>query len=132
MPSVRPRLLKVALPILALAALLPAAASAKKLTVGIGENSPAMFTDPLFGKLGVKDARLVVSYNVMTSGDDELARVRAYLANAQAVGVRPLVTFEHARGDATVCKATPSARQCHLPSRAEYKWNLRLFLAAFP
>ena len=40
--------------------------------MGIGENSPSMFTDPLFGKLKVKQARLVVSYNVMTSGDDEL------------------------------------------------------------
>jgi hypothetical protein len=132
MPSVRPRLLKVALPILALVALLPATASAKKLTVGIGENSPAMFTDPLFGQLGVKDARLVVSYNVMTSGDDELARVRQYLANAQVAGVRPLVTFEHARGDATLCKATPTASQCRLPSPAEYQQNLSLFLAAFP
>ena len=82
MPSIRSRrLLALALP-LALVAALPAVASAKKLTVGIGENSPAMFTDPLFSKLNVKDARLVVSYNVMTSGDDELERVRAYLAGA--------------------------------------------------
>jgi hypothetical protein len=132
MPSVRSRLLQAALPILALALLLPAAASAKKLTVGIGENSPSMFTDPLFSSLHVKDARLVVSYNVMTSGDDELDRVRTYLANAQAAGVRPLVTFEHARGDATTCKATPAAAQCRLPSPAEYAQNLRLFLAAFP
>jgi hypothetical protein len=131
MPSVRPRLLMLALPLL-VAAAIPATASARHLTVGIGENSPAMFTDPLFGKLGVKDARLVVSYNVMTSGDDELGRVRAYLAGAQAAGVRPLVTFEHARGDATLCKTQPRAPQCHLPSPKEYEQNLRLFLAAFP
>lgn len=132
MPSARSRLLKAALPMLALVALLPATASAKKLTVGIGENSPSMFSDPLFHSLHVRDARLVVSYNVMTSGDDELDRVRAYLGGAQAAGVRPLVTFEHARGDATTCKVNPAAAQCHLPSPAEYKQNIQLFLAAFP
>src|SRR3954449_10687867 len=91
---------------LAVLAAVPAPASAK-LSVGIGENSPSMFTDPLFGRLGVKNARLVVSYDVMTSGDDELGRVRAYLDAARLAGVRPLVTFEHARGDATLCKAAP-------------------------
>jgi hypothetical protein len=130
--SFRPRrVLALALPLVVLA-VLPSVAPAKKLKVGIGENSPSMFTDPLFGQLHVKDARLVVSYNVMTSGDDELGRVRAYLAAAQAAGVRPLVTFEHARGDATVCKAMPAAPQCRLPSPAEYDYNLRLFLSAFP
>jgi hypothetical protein len=125
------RVLAPALPLMILAAL-PAVAPARQLEVGIGENSPAMFTDPLFGQLRVKHARLVVSYNVMTSGDDELGRVRAYLGAAQLAGVRPLVTFEHARGDATQCKATPAAAQCRLPSPAEYEQNLRLFLSAFP
>jgi hypothetical protein len=124
------RVLALALPLAVLAAF-PAVAPAKKLAVGIGENSPSMFGDPLFGRLHVKHARLVVSYNVMTSGDDELARVRAYLGAAQLAGVRPLVTFEHARGDATLCKA-PAAAQCRLPSPAEYEQNLRLFLGAFP
>jgi hypothetical protein len=132
-PSTRSRLLALALPLAVLAAL-PAAASAAKLTVGIGENNPAMFSDPLFGQLKIKDARLVVSYNVMTSGDDELARVTAYLAGASASGVRPLVTFEHARGDATICnvKANRKLSQCALPSARTYKTNLKLFLARFP
>ena len=42
------------------------------------------------------------------------------------------MTFEHARGDATQCKATPTASQCRLPSAEGYEQNLRLFLAAFP
>ena len=131
-PSLRPRRVLAPALLLVVLAAFPAAAPAKKLAVGIGENSPAMFTDPLFGKLGVKQSRLVVSYNVMTSGDDELARVRSYLGAAQAAGVRPLVTFEHARGDATVCKAAPAEPQCRLPSPAEYEQNLRMFLGAFP
>jgi hypothetical protein len=131
-PSFRPRRVLAPALLLVVLAAFPAAAPAKGLAVGIGENSPSMFTDPLFGQLRVKNARLVVSYNVMTSGDDELARVRAYLGAAQAVRVRPLVTFEHARGDATQCKVAPSAPQCRLPSPAEYEQNLRLFLGAFP
>jgi hypothetical protein len=79
----RSMLLRAVLP-LALVALVPATASAAKLTVGIGENDPSMFSDPLFPRLGVKDARLVVSYNVMTRGDDELARARNYIAAANA------------------------------------------------
>jgi hypothetical protein len=55
---------------------LPAAAPAK-LTVGISENSPGMFSHPLFAGLGAKHARVVMAYNVMTSGNHELARVTA-------------------------------------------------------
>jgi hypothetical protein len=132
-PSLRLRRLIAPTLALALLAAVPAVSlGAKKLTVGIGENSPAMFTDPLFPSLGVKNARLVVSYNVMTSGDEELARVSAYLDAARRAGVKPLVSFEHARGDATLCKATPQASQCLLPSPAAYKQNLQLFLRAFP
>jgi hypothetical protein len=127
------KVLWAALLALVLAAAAPAAAPAK-LTVGIGENNPGMFTDPLFGQLGVKNARLVVSYNVMTRGDDELDRVRTYLANAQAAGVRVLVTFEHARGDATICNKRRNRKkaQCRLPSAAQYKSNVKKFLKAFP
>jgi len=119
---------------LAVLAAVPAPASAK-LAVGIGENSPAMFSDPLFGKLGVKRARLVVAYNVMTRrGDDELDRVRTYLAGAQAARVRVLVTFEHARGDATVCNRRENRRQaqCRLPTPKQYQRNVKKFLHAFP
>ena len=41
--------------------------------------------------------RVVVSYDVMTSRDDELQRVTDYLTGAHAQGIEPLVTFEHAR-----------------------------------
>jgi hypothetical protein len=114
--------------------LLPAAAPAK-LTVGIGENNPGVFYDPLFAKMGAKHARVVVSWNVMTRhGDDEINRVREYLAAAQAAGVQPLVTFEHARGDATICNKRRNRRKavCKLPTPAQYERNIRLFRDAFP
>ena len=112
---------------------LPAAAHAK-LTVGISENSPGMFSHPLFPGLGAKHARVVMAYNVMTSGNHELARVTQYLNAARAARVTPLVTFEHATGDASICNKRRNFRRavCRLPSQRSYRSNVRKFFAAFP
>jgi len=103
-------------------------------TIGIAENQPKLFGDPLFQALKVKHARLVVSYDVVSRGEDELQRVTEYVNAAQAAGIQPLVTFEHSRGGAEVCgnRANAGLRQCRLPSAAEYEQNVRLFLSRFP
>ena len=129
------RLLPSALALLALL-LVPSVAQAK-LTVGISENSPDVFTDKRFQDLRVKHTRVVVSWNVIAAherGDDELDRVSRYIANAQASGVQPLVTFEHARGDAGVCKRRSNRRkpQCVLPSARQYEREFKRFRAMFP
>ncbi|HYM59208.1 MAG TPA: hypothetical protein VES79_14700 [Solirubrobacteraceae bacterium] len=118
----------------ALAVLVAPAGAHAALGIGIAENQPALFSDPLFKDLGARYSRVVMSYDVMTSGDDELQRVTDYLNAAQAAGVEPLVTFEHARGAAEICKqrANRNQRQCRLPTPAQYEGNLRLFLARFP
>lgn len=129
----RPRPLTLLLSLCVLLAV-PSGAQAK-LTIGIAENNPQMFTDPLFTQLGAEHSRVVVSWNVMTRrGDDEINRVGWYLDAARAAGVRPLVTFEHARGDATICRKRKHRRkaQCKLPSAKAYEKNLRLFKARFP
>jgi hypothetical protein len=125
--------LKTLLAVAVCLVLAPAGAQAA-LTVGIAENQPSVFDDPLFTNLGAKHARVVMSYNVMTSGDDELQRVTDYLGKAQATGVEPLVTFEHARGAAEICKkpANRNKRQCKLPTPKQYESNIRAFLARFP
>lgn len=129
----------ILLPALALVALLlavPASASGA-LRVGISENNPEMFSDPLFTPLGVKQTRVVVSFDVMSAaarGDDEINRVTRYINAANATGVEPLVSFEHARGDASVCKkkSNHSLPQCVLPTLEEYAENIRAFLVRFP
>ncbi len=128
----RSRLLCLVIASLALLAL-PAASQAR-LTVGIGENNPQLFDDPLFTQLGAKHARVVVSWNVATARNDELNRVIAYLHGAERAGVRPLVSFEHARGDATICNKRKNRRkaQCKLPTPKRYEKNLRAFKALFP
>src|SRR3954453_22598639 len=112
---------------------LPAAAQAK-LTVGLAENNPNMFGDPLFTQAGVRHVRLVVSWNVATAPNDEINRVIQYLHEAERAGVMPLVTFEPARGDATICnrRANRKKVQCKLPTAKQYEANLRAFKALFP
>lgn len=120
--------------VLASCALLAAPGAAQAAPViGISENQPRMFTDPLFTALGAKHARVVVSYNVMTSRDDELGRVSDYLNAASAAGVQVLVSFEHARGDASRCnqRRYRSRRECALPSTRTYERNVRLFFQRF-
>jgi hypothetical protein len=129
----RPRLSLLLIAAVSLLAV-PAAAQAK-LTVGIAENNPELFADPLFGQLGAKQTRLVVSWNVTTrKGDDEVDRVSRYLSAAKAARITPLVTFEHARGDATICNKRKNRKkaQCKLPTAKQYESNLRKFKARFP
>ena len=128
----RSRLITIFVSVLALLAV-PGAAQAK-LTVGIGENNPEMFTDPLFTQLGAKHARVVVSYNVVAKNDDERVRVDRYLAGAAAAGVTPLVTFEHARGDATICNKRKNRKnaQCKLPTPKQYEAAIKAFKARYP
>ncbi len=118
-----------------LAALLAAPAGAQAaVTVGIGENQPRMFSDPNFQRLGVKHARVVASWNVMTSGTDEIYRLTTYLEAAQQQGVQPLVTFQHAMGNPQVCRKASKRRkpQCVLPSARAFQRNFKLFRQRFP
>ena len=128
----RSRLLYPLIAVVALLAL-PSAAPAA-LTVGIAENNPQLFGDPLFTQLGAEHSRLVVSWNVATARNDEINRVIDYIRAADAAGVTPLVTFEHARGDATICNRRKNRKkaQCKLPTAKQYEASLRAFKTLFP
>src|SRR5215218_1380237 len=87
----------------ALALALPSTASAA-FTVGISENQPQMFSDPLFQGVGFKQARAIVGYDVaLNPAGEEFTRLQQYLAAAQASGVEVLVSFQHTRGDSSKC-----------------------------
>ena len=126
--------LRLLLPAFALLLLLAPTAAQARPTVGISENQPSMFAQPLFQQLDAKHVRVVASWDVMTSGDDELPRLANYLHAARAARITPLVTFEHARGDAGICKRRSNRRkqQCRLPSARAYERNFKAFRAAFP
>jgi hypothetical protein len=128
----RPRLL-IATFALAVALIAPASASAA-FKIGISENSPGMFSDPLFTGLGVKSARVVVPWNVMSANDGRLPGLTQYVQQADAQGVRVLVSFEHSRGDATRCnkRSNFSKPECRIPKLADYEREMRAFMASFP
>ena len=124
--------------VLALLALAAPATASAALKVGMSENNPQMFADPNYLELGAKITRIVVAYDAMeeaAKGDNEIStRVKPYIEAATALGIDVLVTFEHARGNAEICKnkSNRSLQQCKLPTIEEYERNVTAFLAAFP
>jgi plastocyanin len=91
--------------------------------IGISDNQPATFDDPNFRVLRLRYARLVTPWNSIFS---EPARLDGWLKAARAHGIRPLVSFEHTRGQ--VC---PS-RRCKGPSSGQYKRAWRAFHKKYP
>jgi hypothetical protein len=61
-----------------------------KVAVGIGDQSPAMFTNARFQALQVRKARYFVRWDAMRRPDDR-ARLDAWIAAARAARVRPFV-----------------------------------------
>ena len=93
------------------------------LTIGISDQSPATFANPLFTSLGIRNARLVAPWNAVITEPERLHR---WLSAAQAANIEPLVVFEHARNDR--CPDSP----CRLPSPAAYGAALREFQSQYP
>jgi hypothetical protein len=93
-----------------------------RATVGIGDEQPAMFSNPAFVALRTRIARYVTPYDVM--GDHStggLPRLRAWLAAAAREHIQPLVSFYHSN-------RTPK----RLPSVAVYTRDIKAFIKAFP
>jgi hypothetical protein len=91
--------------------------------LGIGDQKPETFSDPLFRKLGVARSRLSTPWNSIFT---EPGRLAAWLNAARADGVEPLVAFERGRGQ--LCPAQP----CSAPPVAEYARAVRAFHARYP
>src|SRR4051812_44847181 len=117
----RSRLVLLSACLLALA--LPAAKASAAPIVGISENQPTMFGDPLFKSIGVKHARIVVGWDVVARGGYDLTRVTQYIGEADAAGVELLVAFEHTRGDASGCASKKNYKKsiCKLPTAKAYE-----------
>jgi hypothetical protein len=117
-----------------LALALPSTASAA-FTVGISENQPSMFGDPLFTQVGFKQARVIVGYDVaLDPNGAEAVRLTQYLAAAKSQGVEVLVSLQHSRGDTSRCdqKKYIGKGLCKLPSQKAYETALKAFFRVFP
>ena len=118
----------------ALALALPSTASAA-FRVGISENQPSMFADPVFQGVGFKQARVIVGYDVgLEPAGAEAGRLRDYLAAAKSQGIEVLVSFQHPRGDSSRCdrKQFIGKGICKLPSQKAYERAMKAFFATFP
>jgi hypothetical protein len=106
---------------------LAAAASAgepPRAVMGMGEQSPSLFDDARFLDTGIKNARLIVPYNVVKADGWQLYAADAWLAAARRDGIEPLVTFTAAWGG--------KRRQFHLPSVREYSRRFAEFRERYP
>jgi len=105
-----------------LAILLLAPAASASPTVGVGEQDPLMFSDPNWRELGLRDVRLVTSWDVTRVGF-ERREVDAYLKAAETAGAEVVVAFGRTRID---------SRRKVLPSPARYRRAFRDFRRRWP
>jgi len=90
--------------------------------VGIGDQKPAMFTDPRFADLGLRHARLTVPWDAMDN-PRQRAKVNLWMQTARAHHIAPLVTFGH------------SWRRSHrrrLPSPGRLGHEFRMIRSRYP
>jgi hypothetical protein len=102
------------------AASAPGARIASHVSVGISDQSVAVFADPRLQWLGVRVARVVVPWDVVRRRR-ELGWYAAWLRAARAHGIEALVAFN----------ADPS-HQHQLPSTSAYGSAVQAFMALFP
>jgi hypothetical protein len=114
------RLVRTCLLISALgAAAIPATASA--VTVGISDQQPSTFQNPLYAPLKLKVARVITPYDVLKE-PAEKARLDEWIANAKAAKQTILISFEHSRLASKYNKA---------PSVSAYTKELKAFKKAY-
>jgi hypothetical protein len=115
----------LALCLLACSAALDPAPARSAVSVGIGDQNPETFGDPLFRSLGVRRTRIVAPWNVALARGDRIY-FDGWLAAARAAGLEPFVNFGAATGSR--CPARP----CRLPSVRAYARAFRAFRRLWP
>jgi hypothetical protein len=118
------RALAITVAVVLLAA--PAAAGARQpphVTVGISEQSPDLFEDARFHETGIRDARLLVPWDLVKMGGWPLQAADVWLERAHRDGVRPLISFGHSMSE---------QRQLKLPTVRQYAAQVRAFRARYP
>src|SRR5215218_10321821 len=93
--------------------------------VGVSDQSPAVFTQPLFTQLNVKRSRIFPAWNVALSRSQATA-LDDWLRAARASRVEPLVSFSQSVGSA--CPRRP----CKLPTVGEFTKAFRAFRKRWP
>jgi hypothetical protein len=95
------------------------------VVVGIGDQLPETFTDPLFQQLGIRYSRNFTAWNVALH-KDQANGLDGWIQAARAANVDPLISFSQTFG--SNCPARP----CHLPSVRQYTRAFKAFRRRWP
>jgi hypothetical protein len=88
--------------------------------VGIGDEQPEMFQNPLWQQLHTRIARYIAPFDAAVH-PDSLAKARAWITAAEAQHVQILVAFYHSEHTPTL-----------LPGVNQYKHDVQKFVKLFP
>lgn len=88
--------LALLLAVVCASALALAPSAPAKTIVGIADQTGGTFSEPLFGELGVKHARLNLAWDALNY-DWQVAELDDWMARARSAGVEPLVIFSQSR-----------------------------------
>jgi hypothetical protein len=100
----------------------PSGASAASLPkIGIADQKPDMFADGRFGALGIRHARLAVSWDALRHGW-QTAELDRWMSGAHAHGIDPLITFGHSRVSSHSLPSPKLLRREFRAFRARYPW----------
>jgi hypothetical protein len=95
------------------------------VAVGVADQSPAMFSQPLFTQLKVKRSRVFPAWNVALKRGQARA-LDDWLNAARAARIEPLVSFSQSVG--SKCPRKP----CKLPTVSEFTRAFRAFRRRWP
>jgi hypothetical protein len=101
------------------------AGSGRAVLVGVADQTPAMFTQPLFTQLNVKRSRIFPAWNVALNRGQARA-LDDWLNAARAARIEPLVSFSQSVGSR--CPRKP----CKLPTVREFTRAFRAFRKRWP
>ena len=101
----------------------PVKSVGKLPAIGISDNQAATFTDPNFQVLRLRYARLVSPWNAIFTEPD---RLDAWMQAARLQGIRPLISFEHTRGQQC------PGKHCKGPSKGQFTRAWRAFHKKYP
>ena len=90
--------------------------------LGLSDQNPETFTDPLFSLLGLHYARLVIPWDAILRSPEPLDN---WIQAARHAGVQPLISFEHSASDQ--CPGSP----CSAPSTPQYTAAFKAFRAKY-
>lgn len=116
-----PALAALALAIALLAAAAAPTGATARTQVALGSQSPEMFGDPLFARLGVRAVRYTVAWDLIRRRGRALATADLYLRQARAAKAEVLLVFGKSARD-----------PWHPPSIARYRAAVRAFRARYP